>query len=73
MTKTQLVTQLCLHLITEMRYVISNYGLRNPKPGYGVIKEKEGGIFTILCICRHCLSPFCKVIYSYDDVTMPPS
>ena len=62
MMKTQLGTQLNHHLITEMGSVISDYGLWNSKPSYYMIKKKEGGIPTILCICRNFLSPFCQII-----------
>ena len=72
MTKTQLSTQLSHHLITEMRSVVSDYGLWESKPSYHMVKLEEGVSISILCICRHFLSPFCKVIDSYDDVTMPP-
>ena len=73
MTKTQLNTQLSHHLITEMGFVVSDYGLWNSKPIYHMIKQKEGGNISILSICRHFLIPFCKVYNSYDDVTMPPN
>ena len=63
MTKTQ--------LIVEMRSLFSDYGLWNSKPSYHMTKQKEGGSLSILCICRNCLIPFCKVINGYDDVTMP--
>ena len=71
MTKTQLRTQLNHHLIIEMGSMINDYGLWNSKPSYEVIEKEEGGILTILCICRNFLSPFCEIIYSYDDLTMP--
>ena len=72
MVKTQLSTQFSHHLIVEMRFVFSDYGLRDSKPSYHMIEQKESGNFSILNICRHSLSPFCKVINDYDDVTMPP-
>ena len=57
MMKSQLSAQLGHHLIRELILVISNYGLRNPKHGYDVIKKKDGDNFTILCICRNFLNP----------------
>ena len=73
MTKTQLSTQLSHHLITEMGSVISDYGLWNSKPSYYVIEQEEGSSCSILGICRNFLNPFCKIMYGYNDVTMPPS
>ena len=73
MMKTQLSTQLNHHLIMEMESMISDYGLRNSKPSYNMIKKKEGEGPAILCICSHFLNPFCKIIYGYNDVTMTPS
>ena len=70
MTKTQLNTQLNHHLITEMGFMVSDYGLQNSKPRYHMVKQKEGGSLAILDICRHCLNPFCKIINVYNDVTI---
>ena len=70
MAKTHLSTQLIHHLISEMRSVVSDYGLWDSKPSYHMIEQKESDSLAILYICRHCLSPFCKVINDYDDVTM---
>ena len=71
MMKTQLSTQLNHHLIMEMGFVISDYGLWNSKPSYCMIEKEESDNITILYICRHFLSPFCEIIYGYNDVTMP--
>ena len=71
MTKTQLSTQLNHHLIMEMGFVISDYGLWNSETRYYMIEKEEGGSITILCICRHSLRPFCEIINDYNDVTMP--
>ena len=70
MMKTLLGTQLSHHLIMKMGSMISDYGLWNSEPSYDVIEKEEGGNTTILCIFRHCLSPFCEIIHGYDDVTM---
>ena len=72
MMKTQLGTQLNHLLITEMGLMISDYGLWNSKPSYDMNEKEEGSNITILYICRHFLSPFCEIIHSYDNVTMPP-
>ena len=71
MEKNQLITHLIDHMIPEMRSVVSDYSLRDSKPSYHMVDYKEGGSLTILCICRHCLIPFCEVINDYDHVTMP--
>ena len=71
MVNAQPSTQLSHHLIAEMRSIFSDYGLWDFEPSYHMIKQKKGHSISNLCICRNFLSPFCKLIDNYDDVTMP--
>ena len=50
----------------------SDYGLRDSESRYHMIEQEESGSITVFCICRHGLSPLCKIVNDYDDVTMPP-
>ena len=70
MDKIHLSTQLNHHLIPEIRSLVSNYNLRESKPSYYMVKKEEGSSLTILCICRHSLSPLSEIIHAYY-VTMP--
>ena len=52
--------------------MISKNGLRDSKSSYDMIEQEENDSLTIFRICRHGLSPLCKIVNGYDDVTMPP-
>jgi hypothetical protein len=72
MTKTQLIGKFKHHKVAKMAIVISNDSLRDPETCNNMIKYEKGYRFPSIFKCRHRLGPFCEVIHSYDNVSMPP-
>lgn len=70
--QTLLRSKLCHHIISKMRTMVSDDGLRVTKPSYDTIKKELSYSFTFRIICGHRLSPFSEIVIEDDDLTMSP-
>jgi len=71
-TQTQPSSELCHHVILEMRSMISNDGLRDTKSSYDMVEKKLSNSFIVNITCGHRLNPFSEIINEDDDICMPP-
>ena len=72
MLKTQLVGKFGHHKVLKMATVISNDSLWDIESSNNMIKYEKGYNFPSIVECGHRLGPFCEIIHSYNNVSMPP-
>lgn len=71
MMQTQLSSKLYHHVMSKMRTMISNDGLRDTKSSCKMVENELSGSFAVNIRCGHHLGPFSEIINDDNDITMP--
>jgi hypothetical protein len=52
--------------------MVSDNLFQDVEPCYYLIEQKESCCLTIIFKCWNSFDPLCKLVYFYNDITVPP-